>query len=288
MGNEVVEVVDVSVVEAQDRALIDSQIATAKAYPRVIEKFKAELEEWSCSSEEIAEECYYRLTRGDTSIEGPSVRFAELLAASYGNLICQVQILPDEKNFVVAEATVRDAERNLTQRSQVRRRITTNSGQRYGTDMIGVTAQAAAAIALRNAITSVVPKALWNPIWLKSKQKAIGKGSLQVRRTEAIKFLAKLGASEAAVLFHFGKAKKEDLSNEDVLELRQTALDIKQGKKPVEKAFPEPGGKNDKEAPKQAASAAGEALSKSKKKAPAKKGKEPETAEDGAEIPDDF
>lgn len=289
MGQDVAEFVDVSVIEAQDKAQIDSQVATARAYPRDVKTFLRELEEWSCSSQEIAEDCYYRLTRQGTAIEGPSVRFAELIAASYTNLICAVRILPEEREYVIAEALVRDVQRNVTQRSQVRRRITTKTGSRYGADMIGVTAQAASSIALRNAIMAAVPKALWSPVWEKSRAIALGSvtDDLTIVRTKNLEWLRKAGAAEENILHRFGKEKRDELIAEDVAELKQIAKAIHSGETTVEREFPGPKAGKDKESDKKQASAAGEALGKSKKKAAAKKGKEPELTEDGDEIPDD-
>jgi len=57
-----------------EKATIDTQIATAKQYPRSITKFLREAEEIACLDEETAASCFYRVPRDGKYIEGPSAR----------------------------------------------------------------------------------------------------------------------------------------------------------------------------------------------------------------------
>src|SRR6185436_303440 len=63
---------------------IDTAIASARAFPRSIEKVRKEII-GSILTEEIAEECIYALPRGKKHIRGPSIRFAEIVVSAYGN-----------------------------------------------------------------------------------------------------------------------------------------------------------------------------------------------------------
>lgn len=53
---------------------------------------------------------------------------------------------------MTAQGVFHDLERNVAITYEVRRRIVDKNGRRYKPDMIGVTANAACSIALRNAI----------------------------------------------------------------------------------------------------------------------------------------
>lgn len=80
----------IEVIEAQDRALIDTQIATAKKYPRVLSRVLNQIETYATMDTETAEDCFYALRRKgrngeeDTIIEGVSVRMAEIIAGAWG------------------------------------------------------------------------------------------------------------------------------------------------------------------------------------------------------------
>src|ERR1700758_510839 len=77
-----------SVVESQERANIDMLIATAKKYPRDIVRVKRNMEALACLDEDTAESCNYHLERNGRSIEGASVRLAEIAVACYQNIRC--------------------------------------------------------------------------------------------------------------------------------------------------------------------------------------------------------
>src|SRR5499427_10737281 len=64
---------------------IDQQIATAKRYPRSMTKLMSTAGQLVTTDVETADEMIYALPRGGKVIEGPSVRFAEVLAYSWGN-----------------------------------------------------------------------------------------------------------------------------------------------------------------------------------------------------------
>src|SRR5688500_14733606 len=71
---------------ALNRSEIDMQISTAKKYPRSVTRFKRDVESLACLDEETAATMFYSLPRGGKNIIGPSVRFAEVVASSWGNI----------------------------------------------------------------------------------------------------------------------------------------------------------------------------------------------------------
>ena len=66
----------VMLTDARQRAELENQITTAKAYPRSITHFLREAMGMVTLNEEVASSCIYALPRGGKPIEGPSVRLA--------------------------------------------------------------------------------------------------------------------------------------------------------------------------------------------------------------------
>lgn len=224
--------------EALERAAIDVSVTTARRFPRTIQAFQRDLETWATATPEIATECFYVLERENrrtgktTRIVGPSVRFAELILASYRNLAVDVRIENDDGQRVTIVAVARDMERNVAQRVPVVRRVTDREGRRYSDDMVNVTIQAAASIAKRNAIMGVVPRALWTAVLEKAKALARGDAmSMTERIGKALQAFQAVGVPEARLLGFVGKPSVKDLDAEDLLALRVAMDEIKKGER---------------------------------------------------------
>src|SRR5262245_56131534 len=65
---------------------INVQVATAKKYPRDVQRSLEKARQLATLNDEVAEECHYSIPRGGKQIEGPSVRLAEVVASCWGNL----------------------------------------------------------------------------------------------------------------------------------------------------------------------------------------------------------
>ena len=237
---EIVQVTSSQAMEAvaqHDAAALDVQVATAKKFPRSIQSFENDLETWCTKSQDIAESCFYCLPRGGRKLLGASVRFAEMVQAAYGNLVVETHILEEAKKTIVVSATCRDLERNVAARAEVVRGITGRSG-RYDDSMIQTTIQAASAIARRNAIFSVVPRALWEPIYKKAQVVAAGRHqTFDEQRKAAIKKIIDLGCDTKRVKSFLGKDSK-DITMDDVVILRLKARQIEEGQCTPDEAFP--------------------------------------------------
>ena len=72
------EVLGTSALVAVQRGEIDAQISTAKMYPRDPREFIQDAIRWATEDEDTAASCMYRLEKGGSVIEGPSVRLAEI------------------------------------------------------------------------------------------------------------------------------------------------------------------------------------------------------------------
>ncbi len=226
-----------------NRSEIDMQVSTAHKFPRSIKRFRQEALAMVTLNESVAESCIYALPRSGKTIEGPSARFAEVVASAWGNCRAGARVVSDAGDFITAQGVFHDLERNVAITYEVQRRITNNKGQRFNADMIGVTGNAASSIALRNAILKGVPKAFWDDMYQAARATVMGDfQTLANRRAEALKAFISLGVSNAQVFAKLGVAGIEDIGLEHLVVLRGMITAIKDGDTTPEQAFaPEDG-----------------------------------------------
>lgn len=224
------EIVTSSALAQITSAEIDLQIATAKQYPRSIEKSLQRARDLACSNEQTAIECMYAIRRAGKTIEGPSARFAEILSYVWGNVRHGARVVNEEPAFITAQGIVHDLETNVAVTVEVKRRIVDSQGVRYNADMIQVTGNAAASIALRNAVLKAIPRALWWSIYEAARQTAIGDvKTLASRRAHALGVLARMGAPAEVVYARLGVAGESEITSEHLAQLHGFASAIKEG-----------------------------------------------------------
>ena len=229
---------DSSMVAMLNKSEIDQQIATAHKYPRSIKRFRDEATAMVTLNERVASECIYALPRDGKTIEGPSARFAEVVASAWGNSRAGARVVSDQGDFVTAQGIFHDLERNVAITYEVQRRIVNKQGVRFKPDMIGVTANAACSVALRNAILKGVPKAFWSDMYESARAVVMGDfKTLANRRAEAIKLFLSYGVSKEQICATLGVAGEEDISLENLVVLRGILTAIKDGDTTPEMAF---------------------------------------------------
>jgi hypothetical protein len=216
---------DSSALVAQERAQIDSQIATAKAYPRDLARVKDNCIALVSMDKKTAESCRYAKPQGGKSITGVSVHAARIIAQQYGNIRVQQRIREIGNREIVAEAVAHDLETNIAVSVEARRTIVTKSGARFQDHMINTTAMAALAIAERNAILKVIPKGLINTVYDAAFQAANGDLSDEQKiitaRKKAIEYFKKnYGATIDDVLSALGLRTESQIDAEEVANLR--------------------------------------------------------------------
>ena len=244
--NEVIQVNQSSMLEALNRSEVDMQISTAKAYPRDIKQVLNKIQTLATMDRETAEDCFYVLRRkaangGDSVIEGLSVRMAEIIAGSWGNLRVQARIIGNDGRTITAQAVCHDLESNLAVSVEVKRRITGKNGQTFSEDMQVVTGNAACAIAFRNAVLKVVPKAITKTIINNVRSVALGQSiDLETSRQNIIQYFAKLGVTEEQLFDYLEIKNLSEIDTEKVFELRATANAIKEGTTTVQETFVKP------------------------------------------------
>ena len=233
-----ISVIEPSVLAELNSSEIDVQISTAKKYPRSLRQFREDATELATLDERTAASMFFALPRAGKTIDGPSIRLAEVVGASYGNLRYASRIVSTEERFITAQGVCHDLQKNIACSVDVRRRITNRDGKRFNDDMIVVTGNAAASIALRNAIFKIVPLSLVTPIYQAARLASIGEAkTMQQQRAGALEFFQKLGVQVDEVLRILGRRGEEDITIDDIVSLRGLATAIKDGDTTVEQAF---------------------------------------------------
>lgn len=239
-ANHRADIIVPTALEAQTRAEYDIAVVTAHRFPRSLTKFRQAAESMACVDADVAASCYYRLSRSGKSIEGPSVRFAEIVANAYGNLRFAARITDITETEVVAQGVAHDLENNVSTSTEVRRRISDKNGRRYNEDMILTTCNAACSLALRNAIFKTVPFALAKPIYEKAKAVAIGDvKTLGERRTRALTAFAAMGIDNKRVFARLKVFGIDEITLAHVDELLGLHTSIKDGEADPDAEFPE-------------------------------------------------
>jgi len=214
-------------------------VATAKQYPRSVKAARDRAVGIATIDPEIAAECFYTLKRGSKKIQGPSIRAAEIVASQWGNFRFGSRVLEAGDKDIVSQGFAHDVETNVFVAIEQKRRITNSSGQRYNDDMIVMTGNAAAAIARRNAIFSVIPKAIVQDVYKKAMQCAIGDAkTLGDRVQTCLEAFAKINIGEDAILKKLAKKHIEDLTLEDLGDLQGTFNAITDGETTIDEQFP--------------------------------------------------
>jgi hypothetical protein len=236
-----IENLDLQTIYQQDKALIDGQVATAKAYPRNIKRATENAIAIATMDRETATTCTYSVPRGGKAITGPSVHLAKILAQCWGNMRIETKVIAIDAKQVTSQAIAFDLENNIAIKVEVRRSIMTKNG-RMTDDMITVTGNAGNAIALRNAILSVIPKSIVDKAYNESKKVITGDISdatklLQRRKAVFDGLKNTYNLTEAEILSAVGKAAIDHITGDDLVVLIGAGQAIKDGDTTVELAF---------------------------------------------------
>lgn len=244
------EVIAPSAIMALERAAIDSQIATAKQYPRSLAQFQKRALEMVTLDEETAESCIYVRPVGKKDgkmqyAEGPSIRLAEIVAACYGNLRVASRIIEQTPRYVKCEGVGHDLEVNSAGKSENIEPTVTKEGNPFSEGMRAVVAKATLAKAYRDAVFKVVPKALCKRIIDAAKQTAKGNmKSLDERRAQAENWVKGLQTKEGKkldekrVFLAIGVKGWADFGDDELFTLRGLRTAINDGEATIEDSFP--------------------------------------------------
>lgn len=235
---EVMQVDSAEALMAQTRSEIDVQITTAKQFPRNLAQVLNNIETLATMDEETAASCFYMLRRQGKLIEGASVRMAEIIASSWGNIRVQSRIIGNDGKMITAQGVCHDLESNYAVSAEVKRRITDKNGRTFSEDMQVVTGNAACAIAMRNALFKVVPMALVKKVIAKAKKVSLGEAtSLEETRKKMLDYFQKIGVDQQHLFDYLSVEKIEEIDTDMCVELRGLATAIKEGTTTVQETF---------------------------------------------------
>lgn len=235
---EIIAVNQTEVLEALNRSEVDMQISTAKKYPRDIQRSLNSIKTLATLDQETAMDCFYTLSRSGSHIEGISVRLAEVIASQWGNLRVQTRIIGNDGRTITAQGVCIDLETNFGVLVETKRRITDRLGRTFSEDMQVVTGNAASAIAFRNAVLKVVPRAVTASVVKDIKSVAMGQGlDMTTRRKNLLAYFGKLGITQEQVLAYCGVKRIEEVDSEMLFELAGVKNAIYEGTTTAEEAF---------------------------------------------------
>lgn len=233
-----VQVMDNSALQLITRAEIDSQIATAKAFPRSLKQSMDRALSMATVNEEVAASCTYAVPRSGKTIEGASVRLAEIVCSTFGNLRAGARVIANDGKTVTAQGICHDLESNYSVTVEVKKKITDRNGKPFSDDMQVVTGNAACAIAYRNAVYKVIPAAIIDDIWEKTKEVARGKAETLVkRRDKAVEYFRSQGVKDEQICTVLQIKKIEDIDLDKLQTLRGILTSVKNGEATLKDLF---------------------------------------------------
>jgi hypothetical protein len=238
---EIIETKEVPLAVQLAEAQLNTEVVTARKFPRSITMAVRNIMNIATLDEVTAAENIYALPRGGKPIKGPSIRFAEIVASQWGNCHTGSRIVAVDRfeKVVVAEGVFLDLETGMKRTAQIRRRISGKDGRIYNDDMITVTGNAAASIAMREAILKGIPKAVWRQAYERCEATVAGNiKTVSVSRDEAIKAFAVWGITPDQIFSALEVGGLDDIGIDEIVTMRAMFKAIKNGEQKVEDYFP--------------------------------------------------
>lgn len=226
-----------------DRAEIDMQISTAKQYPRSVSVCLDNARAIIKTDKASAQQAFYLLDFYDKSnpIIGPSIRMAEILASQWKNIRYGSRPLEVTENTVVAQGYCYDLENNVAFTATKTRPIRKKNGDRFKEHDIIKTMLGAQAIAERDAILKVIPRAFANNLVEEAMNVADGgEKSVAERQADWVSFWAGKGVSCERLCSWLGISDKRDMTLRHFQVLRALANSVKDGITTIDDAFAVP------------------------------------------------
>jgi hypothetical protein len=174
---------------------------------------------------DTAASCRYSKPVAGRAITGASVHLARIICQQYGNIRVQQRIKSIDARTIVAEAVAFDMETNYAVSVEARRSIIDKQGRRYKESNIETNAMAILAIAERNAILKVIPKAIIDSVYKEAFNFANGDLSdeskvLTARKKAFDYFSEKYSATEEEVISTLGLSSIGQVDAEQIATLR--------------------------------------------------------------------
>ena len=228
--------------DAIEKANVDVQVSTAKQFPRNVTRAIQNSIVMATIDPETAQMMRYALPRGGKPITGPSVHLAKLIVSNWGNVRAEAKVVQITDSQVVSRGTCWDLENNVATAIEVRRNIKGKGGQRFSDDMITVVGNAANSIAFRNAVFSVIPKAVTDKVYRAAQECITGdlsdEAKLLQKRTNCLKFFNdEYGITEEEVIKLCGKQTVNQIKADEIALMLGIYQSLKDGDTTVEEVM---------------------------------------------------
>ena len=228
--------------DAIEKANVDVQVSTAKQFPRNVTRAIQNSIVMATIDPDTAQMMRYALPRGGKPITGPSVHLAKLIVSNWWNMRAEAKVVQITDSQVVSRGTCWDLENNVATAIEVRRNIKNKNGQRFSDDMITVVGNAANSIAFRNAVFSVIPKAVTDKVYKAAQECITGdlsdEAKLLQKRTNCLKFFNdEYGITEEEVIKLCGKQTVNQIKAEEIALMLGIYQSLKDGDTTVEEVM---------------------------------------------------
>lgn len=224
----------------REKAQIDIQVSTARAFPRNVKECLDEAIFTATMDYETAESCTYAMPRAGKIISGPGVRLAEIILQSWGNMRADTKVVEETAKHVISESFTWDLQKNNAVKVTVKRSIMSKNG-RMTDDMITVTGNAANSIAFRNSVFKVIPRAITDKVYAAVQVKIIGgEGEFDKRLQDTLKaFKSKYDRTKEQVFSLINRTDIKDVTPGDLAVLIGIGTSLKSGELTIENLFKE-------------------------------------------------
>ena len=198
--------------------------------------------------EATAQSCFYCLPRKDKDgnkkeIRGGSIRLAEIIANSWGNLHAATRIVENDGRSITASGVAWDLESNV--KIEMQNKVSIWFGEKAGkggyqanADMQTMLSNAASAKALRNAIFKVVPKALVDRVLERAMSFSVGdQKTINSKVADIVDKLVKMGIDREKMLEYYECKTLAEITPEIYRSLIGIGTAVKEGYISVDNVF---------------------------------------------------
>lgn len=229
------------------KAETESAVDIAKRYPRDIKQIKKRVLAYATADQETAAACFYAKPVGGKTVEGPGIRLAEIIVATYQNIRFGSRVTGIEDKWVTVQGVCYDVENNSSFTAEIKRSIWSKDKGRYTQNNIETNLKAAGSISVRDAVFKVIPLSMFYSELNEIKKVATGAKPvnekekpkpLTERFNAAIEYYNRLGISKERVFAAAGLVAIEDLNESHLAVLIGLRTSLKEESVTLDEAFP--------------------------------------------------
>lgn len=231
------------------RIEIDTQIATARTFPRNVAQIVKEVEFLATLDRETAESCFYALPRKEKQpdgsyktkmIEGISIRLAEIIFQSWEHVRISDPIVTTEGQTVTVIVKAADLQKNCVAPGMATRPFYNFPGSKE------LAIANAYSTAKRNAILGIIPKGLFASTIQKIKEFSVEKVENEKQKSEKtfknsvekmFKTFDAKGITKQQIFELLEIEEENQISNEHLISLRNIITAVKDGMAKFEDYF---------------------------------------------------